>query len=297
MKPKPSKNRTTRAPAKRSFRVALRASSILGRIPSMIWAAQYLLLIPAFAVFYTLLPERSFYHSTLKYDAPYNHDTKLLERNIEQWATETITKRLGDAIERVEHRRPKAIRFYAGYGPDDFWPQLLASAEFQGEEQRLPLNFYLGGMVHATFNRDISRPELGIWGERSEGYELTADCDKEPVTTCKSKMVEQALKPDNYFVAWDVIWQPVYQLRKQAAGFNSGSDWHMFTRLLYLSAVTATTVGYGDIVPLTDLARGAVSVEAMLGVVLIGLFLNALAHEHSSSSDSVLASPVNDKSE
>lgn len=52
-----------------------------------------------------------------------------------------------------------------------------------------------------------------------------------------------------------------------------GSFWRMF----YLSAVTATTVGFGDIVPLTDNARLAVSFEAIIEVILAGLFLSALA--------------------
>lgn len=47
-------------------------------------------------------------------------------------------------------------------------------------------------------------------------------------------------------------------------------------RMLYFSAVTATTVGYGDIVPLTAKARAAVGLEAVLEIVLVGLFLNAL---------------------
>jgi voltage-gated potassium channel Kch len=46
--------------------------------------------------------------------------------------------------------------------------------------------------------------------------------------------------------------------------------------MLYLSAVTITTVGYGDIVPITTAARVFVGFEAVLGVVLAGLFLAAL---------------------
>jgi Ion channel len=57
----------------------------------------------------------------------------------------------------------------------------------------------------------------------------------------------------------------------------SGGFWRMF----YLSAVTITTVGYGDIVPLTTTARLLVSSEAILGIVVIGLFLNSLVRERS----------------
>ena len=49
---------------------------------------------------------------------------------------------------------------------------------------------------------------------------------------------------------------------------SSGS----FFRMLYLSATTITTLGLGDIVPVTDPARWAVGCEAVLGVILVGLF-------------------------
>jgi len=57
------------------------------------------------------------------------------------------------------------------------------------------------------------------------------------------------------------------------AGLASGS----FGRMLYLSTVTITTVGYGDIVPITPWARTLIAVEAILGILIIGLYLNALS--------------------
>jgi hypothetical protein len=55
-------------------------------------------------------------------------------------------------------------------------------------------------------------------------------------------------------------------------GRASGSFWRMF----YLSAVTITTLGYGDILPITALARILVSSEAIAGTIIIGLYLWAL---------------------
>lgn len=45
----------------------------------------------------------------------------------------------------------------------------------------------------------------------------------------------------------------------------------------YFSVVTITTLGYGDIAPKTEPARIIVAIEALLGVVTIGFFLNAVA--------------------
>jgi len=52
-----------------------------------------------------------------------------------------------------------------------------------------------------------------------------------------------------------------------------------FVRMLYFSAVTITTLGYGDIVPVTDSMRIAIFFETVFGVILIGWFLFNLANK------------------
>lgn len=47
---------------------------------------------------------------------------------------------------------------------------------------------------------------------------------------------------------------------------------------LYFSAVTITTLGYGDITPLNTYTRLFAMAEAILGVVLVGLFLNSVSY-------------------
>jgi len=49
-------------------------------------------------------------------------------------------------------------------------------------------------------------------------------------------------------------------------------------RMIYLSAVVITTLGFGDIIPITPEARILVAMEAITGIVFAGLFLNALAY-------------------
>jgi Ion channel len=50
-----------------------------------------------------------------------------------------------------------------------------------------------------------------------------------------------------------------------------------FPRMLYFSAIVATTVGFGDIVPMIPIARFALAAQAVLSIAVAGLFLNALA--------------------
>jgi hypothetical protein len=65
-----------------------------------------------------------------------------------------------------------------------------------------------------------------------------------------------------------------------------------FTRMLYLSVVVITTLGLGDIVPIADDARACVAIEAILGVVCVGLFLNDLARSYGQPRNSRRDVPV-----
>jgi hypothetical protein len=59
----------------------------------------------------------------------------------------------------------------------------------------------------------------------------------------------------------------------------------LYLRMLYLSATTITTLGLGDIQPLSSSARTWVSVEAVAGIVLAGFFLNAVATRRRGEAD------------
>jgi|HubBroStandDraft_6_1064221.scaffolds.fasta_scaffold2465799_1 hypothetical protein len=46
-------------------------------------------------------------------------------------------------------------------------------------------------------------------------------------------------------------------------------------RMMYLSAVVQTTLGFGDLVPMTTAARIVVAIQAIFGIAIAGFFLNA----------------------
>jgi voltage-gated potassium channel Kch len=54
-------------------------------------------------------------------------------------------------------------------------------------------------------------------------------------------------------------------------------DFESYLRMLYFSIMTITTVGYGDLIPLSPFLRMLAASEAVLGWLLAGLFLNAVA--------------------
>jgi len=66
--------------------------------------------------------------------------------------------------------------------------------------------------------------------------------------------------------------------------------WELIGRTLidsiYFSVITITTLGYGDITPLTIGGKLVAASESLCGISLIGLFLNALSHQHSEEAQS-----------
>jgi hypothetical protein len=65
------------------------------------------------------------------------------------------------------------------------------------------------------------------------------------------------------------------------SGISDKSPGH-FWRMIYLSAVVVTTLGLGDIVPVTPRARFLLGTEVIFGVFTAGLFLNSLANKKAS---------------
>jgi hypothetical protein len=83
------------------------------------------------------------------------------------------------------------------------------------------------------------------------------------------------------FLALDAVQND--RLERYLLGFRgdaSAFSGHV-ARMMYLSAVVITTLGLGDILPMTTRARFLVAAEAISGIVLAGLFLNAIAYRAS----------------
>ena len=63
--------------------------------------------------------------------------------------------------------------------------------------------------------------------------------------------------------------------------FKTDLDANNFITCFYYSAVTITTLGYGDMSPIAIDAQIIVMIESVLGVVIIGMFINAIAYAKS----------------
>lgn len=74
-----------------------------------------------------------------------------------------------------------------------------------------------------------------------------------------------------YAIAFSFLPESSLQLNNHDSGFFSN---------LYFSIITITTLGYGDITAVGKIGQLLTASESLLGIVLIGLFLNSLSHQH-----------------
>jgi hypothetical protein len=256
----------------------------LGRSP-WFWATLYLLWIPLYALLYECgLPEKSFFHATLQ------HEPEVQER------ARSVLKQLWES--------------YSTSGPSDtgecqsLSPAVhsvdLDSLRIDGDDVSFFAAFYLAAArkesyqvtarVHFSLERNFDLPYRLPPGKgrgtvpkevRLDGIEANPwgkPIDPALITRCLFPSAYADKLPRN--VALLLIPVPLDEQIHDLAGDlrgiprrESGAIW----RMLYLSASTITTAGFGDIVPVTTSARLLVTSEAIFGVVFIGMFLNALA--------------------
>ncbi|MCM1990923.1 potassium channel family protein [Oceanirhabdus seepicola] len=73
------------------------------------------------------------------------------------------------------------------------------------------------------------------------------------------------------------IEKEIQEFLLASKGFSNKINNH-FLSMLYLSAVTITTIGYGDIVPITLITRMLITIEALMGMTIMGIFLNNITY-------------------
>ena len=91
-----------------------------------------------------------------------------------------------------------------------------------------------------------------------------------------------AFSPDSFEFP-PPISQELAGLIEEMRGWPSPNTAEFAIRMFHLSATTITTTGYGDIVPLTSIARILTGSESLVGTVLLGLFIYSLTHQRQRS--------------
>lgn len=263
----------------------------LREIPARFWALLYLVMIPGYALIYTLLPSNQFYHSTVQYESSLNKDA------------DVILAQVRDVI---------ATNFREVHGSDtaevNGWKIDVKNLRVLGlrptsDEIRIKLHITIEKQTHQGKAVQYSPFEISYPATENN---LVSFQGKTPtfhkILSFKPKEVILLYGGENpYTFDYRILFSSTKSrlfnvpalslpemLNNKLQAFWRGTQKGLpadlsdrFWRMLYLSTITITTTGYGDIVPITNLARVLVAVEAMSGVVVAGLFLNAVVQERS----------------
>jgi Ion channel len=245
----------------------------------MFWAIIYLLTIPSFAALYER-ESGDFFQSTA------TSDPRFLQ------ARARVESDLGESLNLLNQ---------AG-------PHVDSSGYFGGQSARFTVS--LRGL--SQDGHALAVVTLDEWGSCSScpllyigevTFEVTGNCSGypplslEPTTDLGQSNLQSSKLFSPYFREQDSmlgnVVSPRLDLRfdgtaslqractgianihrglKGDSSFLPGSG----LRMIYLSTTTITTLGFGDITPLTDRARLLIGSEAIIGMVWLGLFLNAV---------------------
>jgi hypothetical protein len=287
----------------RSFRPAAWLSHKLAQLHSLYYALSYLLLIPIFALAYSC-HANEFYHSTAQYEVALNQTREHIVQELKKEIVATFKEvHKGDEatfkdwvinandMEAVED----SLNIVSGEVSFRLSVDLTnGDARSVGTIVRVkfplfnwepgpnnPGVLYVFITIESPLESPVSTaPSTGIpfskvlFPTSATKMDIPEDLYGEGYEKQRQQKIFMPIPKE--------LYQEIRSLAKGNEGFPStlkGGFWSSYGRMLYLSAVTITTLGYGDILPLTSMTRFLVSFESVWGIVLIGLFLNALAHE------------------
>lgn len=260
-----------------------RFSRWAARLPSSFILFVYVLAIPVFGYgYYQFLPN-DFYHATAKYEASLGIEASGLVRALTDDFQQQLrhlyggnTVRVDDLTFNVEHAQFTAVK-----GTSDEWSVAAVAwikgrqGASAGEDQFfVPLTLpFTWAPVSANFADGFDH-EIVIDSLSTDGRSLL------PLFKC-----QQSVGWNGCLRVSQATHRAIVGFRDALRGFPERTRGH-FLRMVYFSAVTISTLGYGDIVPLTWRSRLAVTFEAFLGPLLAGLFLNSLVAEANRDSKS-----------
>jgi hypothetical protein len=280
----------------------MRAPSWIGRQPPRTWAILYVLMVPIAGLVFWTLPAGSFYDGNLTKEAGYKSDIS------------TVTRLLTVALKDQESGDYPASHLAAPrWQEDGLYITLDRSSVYvlPGSLQVSDtgnLEFAVRGSANSPQNATRSLSTIfttGIELSNSTEYStlsktgslLLSGYDVEysaGASTAINNPPLSALFPSNNLLPPSTptryeFWAPpstasVIERLSTAAQGDPKDASGLYIRMCYFSAITITTLGFGDITPITSAARLLVGIEAVLGVVVVGLFLNAIARKWSESS-------------
>jgi hypothetical protein len=248
-------------------------------------------LVPIFATVYFSLPHRSFYDSNAQREQSVYGDAAQLRASLSQ----AIRRHLGNVDTRIAGVRVAIRRSTIEVSALDYTPEQRLLLEVRGwygpaERSRgAEGNFAMwveaavsGGLFVTQSPGQPQVYGLSV-GLSTPGGSANEEPKRSPIAPPVSLLFPPPAPslplPDSSAGTLSMSRGTYEELTHFYAAVQGDPSYAsgVWLRMLYLSAVTITTLGFGDITPVSESARLCVALEAVLGVVLAGLFLNALA--------------------
>lgn len=243
----------------------------------LLYALRFLVAIFVFAGMYTLLPGQ-FYHSTIKWEEAYKTESRALRASLWSVLTDSTSGR------RSQFVTPQGTGYLSGFVPfraievaeiDRIVIRAGTMAYFDAPQRfatpvAFDISFDVPRVIPSPAATSRQSILVGFWYQvqQTAGPTMPGDALLGALRADERSQHGQAWISEELA---DRIARYADAARLIPVGFRG-----TFPRMLYYSVVTITTLGYGDIVPLTNCARILTAIEAVVGVVLLGAFVNAL---------------------
>ena len=274
-----------------------RVAGWLGAVPAFGYGLAFLALIPLYAVIYYVAAAADFYHATVQHEQFYLEQQETVIRELIATVRADLRAAYGgnmvpvsaDSVVCIDRMDVFDLAIAAG-GQPTF--KLVAPVH--------PASAVTGDACAAAGADDVI--VLNAMTDLGEGFDLAVAVADVPAAADTGWLTVRYLDAASHRAAKRLFPAPltdatfrigddpvshqfamparlsadVQALVRASQGFPAAIPGE-FWRMVYLSAVTATTTGYGDIVPITTRARLLTASESIAGLILVGLFLNSLA--------------------
>jgi hypothetical protein len=242
------------------------------------WGLAFVALIPVFGAIYGQLGPGSFYDANIQREPSMIADAQLVSKAI----TDDIDRPRPDPVWRTRsgllQLEPETLKANSiRYTPDG---RLLI--DIQGDYRRARGSItsqqsFDEWLRVFTFDapRDVGPTLAGYAVQVSDvDGELSQPSGSDPPTAFIVPPVPRGVAPPSGAATILLLRLPTFNTLTHLYRAAAGDPWYASGRWW---RVTVTTLGFGDITPVTGAARASVALEAMLGIVLIGLFINSVA--------------------
>jgi hypothetical protein len=259
----------------------------IARVSPLYYAIIYVGVLLLFTGIYAFLLKDGFYAPYTHFEKPFLDAKEDLAKYLEQAVMDEIARK---ANEESKSKDREMQRYFDERSPWQLYNLNIGdnnNISFEMLSQVVLSNeiFSDYGDTHDTYNFycqfrfDTSTLSSWRFASQVSQYHI-AKVFYVPTDECKKETMERLF----FQASGDSFGLPILVAKSREAksltegltGIPSSVEGNLL-RMLYLSIVVITTLGLGDIVPISPLARGFVGGEAFSGVVLIGLFLNAVA--------------------